>query len=411
MPASNDDKAKDSFSAFYLDRSAFLALPAFFRASGTVSAIIAVMLFIVCAPLCFVLLFRLGFDAVMLPNTSYQDSARNFLVAFIGVFGAPFLVWRTWVAHQQATAAAKQASVALENHITSIFSKSVELLGGVREIKTTGSDGATISRSAPNIESRLGGLYSLERLLDESEKDQRAILETLCAYIRENSPFEPSTSEEEHKAYLRGDQTPKPTHRSDVQAALTIIGRRSLRIRERATLEGWRLNFRNSNLVGYDLSSLNFDRSDLTGSFLNFANLNYASFEDSVFETSTLQRAKLTKTCFRSSRFKHCLIKGAEIDDTDFRETKIDATDLREATISSFDISGADLREAFDTYLEYTINRLKSEGATSPFDGQEVSRVVQLFSRAKYDERTQVSQGVSDAIAIWQASRQEAPPG
>jgi hypothetical protein len=79
------------------------------------------------------------------------------------------------------------------------------------------------ARSIPNIESRLGALYSLDRLLSESEKDQRAILEALCAYVRENSP--PQTlDDEQRKGLFRGDITPVPTRRSDVQAAITIIG-------------------------------------------------------------------------------------------------------------------------------------------------------------------------------------------
>lgn len=406
MPASDDGKAKDNFGVFYLDQGALLALPGFLRASGTVSAIIATILFIACALLCLVLLLRLGFDAATLPSPSYQDAARNFLVAFIGVFGAPFLVWRTWVAHQQANAAARQASVALDNHITSIFSKSVELLGGMREIKTAGLDGILTSRSVPNIESRLGGLYSLERLLNESEKDQRAILETLCAYVRENSPFDAPQSTDEHRKYLTVDQTPKATRRSDVQAVLTIIGRRAPSIRERAKLEEWRLDFRDSNLVGYDFSGLNFDRSDLTGSFLSFAKLDRASFESSLFENTVLEKASLTNTLFHSSRFVHSRLDGAEINGANFGKATMISTDLRAAVVSSFDISDADLREAFDSYLEYLVNRLKSEGITDSFNGQEIFKIVELFSKAKHNERTQVSQAVRDAITMWNASQE-----
>jgi hypothetical protein len=47
-----------------------------------------------------------------------------------------------------------------------------------KEMKTASVEGVPIVRSLPNFESRLGALYSLERLLRESEKDQRAILET-----------------------------------------------------------------------------------------------------------------------------------------------------------------------------------------------------------------------------------------
>ena len=228
--------------------------------------IIALFPLAACALISLLLLVRLGWDALTLSGTAYQESARNFLIAFAGVIGAPFLVWRTWVAHQQATAAVNQASVALKNHITGIFTKSVELLGVVRDMKIVAADGTSTARSVPNLESRLGALYSLERLLSESEKDQRAILETLCAYIRENSPAEIPQDEAERQELLSGNIALEPSRRSDVQAAITIIGRRPAKVRLRAERDGWRLDFRNSNLVSYDFSTLNFDRSDFTDS-------------------------------------------------------------------------------------------------------------------------------------------------
>ena len=267
MPTSGDnDGVKGGLEAFHLDRNAVFTLPAGVRASATVVTIIALFPLAACALISLLLLVRLGWDALTLSGTAYQESARNFLIAFAGVIGAPFLVWRTWVAHQQATAAVNQASVALKNHITGIFTKSVELLGVVRDMKIVAADGTSTARSVPNLESRLGALYSLERLLSESEKDQRAILETLCAYIRENSPAEIPQDEAERQELLSGNIALEPSRRSDVQSAITIIGRRPAKVRLRAERDGWRLDFRNSNLVSYDFSTLNFDRSDFTDS-------------------------------------------------------------------------------------------------------------------------------------------------
>jgi hypothetical protein len=279
MPADKKDRT-DRLEAFHLDRDAINALPDIFRAWTTVATIFALLALFTCTAISLALLIRLGCDALTLPGATYQEAAKNFLFAFVGVFGAPFLVWRTWVAHQQATAAVRQASVALDNHVTGIFSKSIELLGMVREVKTVANDGTSIVRSAPNLESRLGALYSLERLLSESEKDQRAILETLCAYVRENSPLEPTPDDKRRLDLFLGNITPNPSRRSDVQAAITIIGRRPDQVRLRAEQAGWRLDFRDSNLVGYDFSGLNYDRSDFTDSFLNSANLTNASFEN-----------------------------------------------------------------------------------------------------------------------------------
>lgn len=118
----------------------------------TIAAIAAAVSFIVCTIISGFLLIRLGWDALWEAPPGNQEIIKNFLLAFASTFGIPFLIWRTWVAHQQARSAAEQARVALENHITGIFSKSVELMGFLRESKTVGANGEQITRSTPNID-------------------------------------------------------------------------------------------------------------------------------------------------------------------------------------------------------------------------------------------------------------------
>lgn len=271
MKIDKGNTKRSLLTAFYVRPFDIEALPEGFRASMTIAAILAGVCFIICTALSGILLIRLGWDALWQPSPANQEIIKNFLLAFASTFGVPFLIWRTWVAHQQARAAAEQARVALENHITGIFSKSVELMGFVRESRTAGTNGAQIVQSVPNIELRLGALYSLERLLAESAKDQRAILETLCAYVRENSRLEIPDDEAQAKEFSLGKLPPAPTRRADVQAALTIIGRRPETLQARAKAEGWRLDLRNANLVGYDLSELNYDGARFSNSFLDSA--------------------------------------------------------------------------------------------------------------------------------------------
>ena len=49
-------------------------------------------------------------------------------------------------------------------------------------------DWAAHTRTEPNLEVRLGAIYALERIAQDSERDHIPIMETLCAYIRENAP-------------------------------------------------------------------------------------------------------------------------------------------------------------------------------------------------------------------------------
>jgi uncharacterized protein YjbI with pentapeptide repeats len=411
MAVIENPTSKDYLEALHLDRNAIFSLPESLRALVTVSAIIALLAFVVCAFIGIGLLIRLGWDALTLPTTGYQEAARNFLFAFAGIFGAPFLVWRSWVAHQQATAALRQARVALDNHVTGIFSKSVELLGAVREIKTTSGDGSSQTHSRPNIESRLGALYSLERLLSESERDQRAILETLCAYVRENSPAELPTDDANRQELARGNISLKRTERSDVQAALTVIGRRPLQVQERADAEGWRLDFRESNLVGYDFTAHNFDCADFTDAFLNSAKLNTGSFKKCTFKNTVLQKARLNGADFSRSTFENCNVKAAKIEDTNFSQATFEGTDLREAAVASLDISGANLERAFGSYLEYAIKGINEDGPGRGFHAQEIIKTVDFFNKAKHDEHTQLSQGMLDAIQLVVAEEKQTARG
>src|SRR5271156_1619723 len=114
MPPTEDRNAKVSiWEILYLGTDSFSRTPETIRAWTTIISGLALISLIVWIPLSLSLLIRLGWDAFWLPNPQYQEASRNFFLAFAGVFGAPFLVWRAWVAHQQAKAATDQASVAL----------------------------------------------------------------------------------------------------------------------------------------------------------------------------------------------------------------------------------------------------------------------------------------------------------
>jgi uncharacterized protein YjbI with pentapeptide repeats len=387
----------EMWSFFHLKPLQVKQWPDGVRAWITVAAIVGCCSLVACIFIISFLLVRLGWEAVTNSSETYQETTKNFLLAFASAFGAPFLVWRTWVAHQQARAASEQARVALESHLTGIFVKSVELMGLVRDSRDPMSPKVSV---APNVEARLGALYSLERLLSESEKDQRSILETLCAYVRENSTFEVPDDEGEAQEFLRGNLPPKPLRRADVQAAITIVGRRPEAVRARASREGWRLDFRNSNLTSYDFSRLNYDRADFGNSFVNGAKMARGSFMDCIFVKTFMRSCKMTGACFRSSLFDSCDLTNAEIDSTHFRKAKFVMTDLRRAKVTSLGLEGADLEGAFwDIRLKMALEAATKTGFSS-FSAEEVVNTIRLFQKATWDKETVVSEVVRDIILM-----------
>ncbi len=105
----------------------------------------------------------------------------SFFIQLATFIGAAFVAWAAW---RQARAAWKQAETASSRHreqtnadrerrITESFAKAIEQLGNAK------------------LEIRLGGIYSLERIARESEREYWLIMETLTAYVRERAPWSP----------------------------------------------------------------------------------------------------------------------------------------------------------------------------------------------------------------------------
>ncbi|MEL7274312.1 MAG: pentapeptide repeat-containing protein, partial [Pseudomonadota bacterium] len=147
------------------------------------------------------------------PYQPDQDASalRNLGLIAVGIFGAPFIVWRSWVAHQQV-------NISEQNQITDRITKAVEGLGAERTVKEiiegfsasdVGFNERFIELTKPNIEVRIGSIYSLERISKDSSRDHIQIMEILCAYIRQNSGTQGNLDERELKL--------RPVPRSDVQ--------------------------------------------------------------------------------------------------------------------------------------------------------------------------------------------------
>jgi uncharacterized protein YjbI with pentapeptide repeats len=166
------------------------------------------------------------------------------------LLGAPFLIWSTVIKH-------KSLGFQKEGHLTDRISKAVEQLGAEKTVKRAESE-----ETVPNIEVRIGGILSLERIAQDSTaydhgRDHVRCMEILCAYIRENAPasgakdhsfgeWEPlkddPTAEEraahlekrkarfgshrfESKVYQWAKNLPEP--RADIALALRVLGRRT----------------------------------------------------------------------------------------------------------------------------------------------------------------------------------------
>ena len=128
---------------------------------------------------------------------------------------------------------------------------------------------------------RLGGIYALEGVMNASERPEQyrgPVLEMLCAFVRE---------------YTIGKTVfQKPA--IDIQAALTVIGRRKgqeLPDLAEANIPG--ANLTGANLSGADLDSAHLNSAYLSGANLSGANLSGVNLRGADLSGANLRSANL----------------------------------------------------------------------------------------------------------------------
>lgn len=221
----------------------------------------------------------------------WLDLGKN-LAAIIGGVLAIFALYYTDRRHRQTDT---QLELTRQGNITERFTRAVEMLGAMRDVK---KDGKEISE--PNLEVRLGGIYALERLAQDSIRDLPTIIELLCGYVRENSRWDTRKEDETLTAFDDWSKLDESTHpagfsnrlprpRFDVQAALTVIVGIPTSHARHIHLPAKNLQY--ADLRGLNLFGANFERADLRGAHLDGSYLRGASFVGAI----------LVDCCFRGS--------------------------------------------------------------------------------------------------------------
>jgi Pentapeptide repeats (8 copies) len=113
------------------------------------------------------------------------------------------------------------------------------------------------------LDERIGGIYALERAARDAARNHLTVMEVLSAFIRDHSREQWPLPE--HGT----DPTPPRTTRPDVQAALTVVGRRNAK----HDIPGRRIDLTGADLTGADLTGADLAGADLTGADLTGARL------------------------------------------------------------------------------------------------------------------------------------------
>lgn len=226
------------------------------------------------------------------------------------------------IAQENARIANENLRVIEEGKLTDRFSKAVELLGNEK------------------LEIRLGGVYALERIALDSQKDHWTVMEVLTAFVRENSHKESRdvTITEENLATTAEDKfdVDKTKPREDIQAIATVIGRRRW-----SETESQALDLKSVILTGCNISEATLTRADLREANLVGANLTGANLSGATLLEADLHEAFLNR---------------ADLSGANLMEANLDHASLTDANLCGALLVGASLNGAMltGTILEYT---------------------------------------------------------
>ncbi|MFI9836293.1 pentapeptide repeat-containing protein [Nonomuraea sp. NPDC051941] len=237
-------------------------------------------------------------------QSQLQNNARSTLlqaVAGLLVVAGAVATWR-------------QVQVNREGQITERFTRAVDQLG------------------SDNTDVRVGGIYALRRIADNSPSDRNTVQFILGAFIRTHAawpvgmpdgPEHPTTTVDQHLPWLH-------VRAPDIQTAMDVLGNRP------TSPEARRLY-----LSRVDLRSVQLDGARLIGTQLRHANLARAWLRGVRLDHSDLKSTDLRQTNLENASFVESNLRGAHLEGANLRGADFSRADLRGA-----DLRGADLTDA-----------------------------------------------------------------
>src|SRR5215203_2287843 len=249
------------------------------------------------------------------------------LTGTVGLIGLLF-TWRNLRQTRESTQ--RTLELTEQGQITERFTRAIDQLG------------ATDDDGNPRLEVRLGGIYALERI--DKESPERAyhstVMEVLTAYVRENAPWPPKSSNKSpEREFIKppfikppegdsvsnsspnvaaeqdegAEQEVEPTSgtpRTDIQAVLDVLKRREEdRVPKKPRV---RLDLRGTDLQGADLRKAylydanlgegNLQKATLAEANLRFANLGGGNLQGALVIGADLQGANLRYADLQGAR-------------------------------------------------------------------------------------------------------------
>jgi uncharacterized protein YjbI with pentapeptide repeats len=202
--------------------------------------------------------------------------------------------------------------------------------------------------SSANPVIQLGGIYALQRIMQDSTRDQPFVINVISAYIRLHAPM-PQTP-------ILPSAATSPTSRPSVgvQAALEALANRN------PSHDRWaKVNLAHTDLAGAYLFQANLSRANLTGALLARADLDRAQLFDTKLTGANLYRASLVNANLSCTKNTSTLgmppckldLAGADFNLAQMAYAQLEyeesaGVNLRKAKMIHADLSGTNFRRS-----------------------------------------------------------------
>ncbi|MBH8553788.1 pentapeptide repeat-containing protein [Nostocaceae cyanobacterium CENA357] len=185
----------------------------------------------------------------------------------------------------------------------------------------------------PTIENRLVAIYDLEKFAHDYPQHHWKIIAILTNFVRNNAPVvipEESTSQ------------PSLTICTDIQLALTVIGRREVQ----KELENEQIDLSHTDLRGVNLNQANLELTNFYQVNLSGANLSGANLSGAILSAANLSEANLSGANLSGAILSAANLSGANLSGANLSKSNLYLANLCEAIIYETKLDGANLREA-----------------------------------------------------------------
>lgn len=268
-------------------------------------------------------------DLSKAPRSETRDRIQWITLIAVSLPGLAALVALlfTWLQVKQNS---KQLDISEQGEITSRFNAAVTNLG------------------SPSIDVRIGGIYALERISEDSKRDEETIPIILSAYVRNHARL---SAEDAKKTQSWQDDKPPP---ADIAAAANVLMSfpvlgggyahdEDLSHTDLRGLDAGRgsTNFEAAVFAEANLSGAEFSSADLKYAIFDETNLYAADMNGVDLSEASLNHADLTKVDFTYATLKKTDFTSANLTNANFTGADLANANLTDANLTNADFTGA----------------------------------------------------------------------